>query len=276
MVAGVGPAKAARRVSRAAWVAWPGCGEARHSPHALSQVFQRVNLPPAPWHRCCKAAQERVGVTAMAVRDDTLTLMGAGVLAYVGETLTHEAVGHGGMCVAIGLHVTRLAPLFMRCSAFSSAVVAAGPAANVVAAGLFLTVLLLARPARPLWSLLLWLPGRRCRHRFRRLARPVRRHHAVDCLEAASHSRCRSRVLWLPAPDGHIIPPVQRVRTGGCYAAPAPLDPARQCRRNRRLRRRTGWRPGPNFTSAAGCGHHADGGPQRHADGQRGPDTWHK
>jgi hypothetical protein len=94
---------------------------------------------------------------AVAVRDDTLTLMGAGVLAYVGETLTHEAVGHGGMCVALGLHVTRLAPLFMRCSAFSSAVVAAGPAANVVAAGLFLTVLLLARPARPLWSLLLWL-----------------------------------------------------------------------------------------------------------------------
>jgi hypothetical protein len=215
---------------------------------------------------------------AVAVRDDTLTLMGAGVLAYVGETLTHEAVGHGGMCVAIGLHVTRLAPLFMRCSAFSSAVVAAGPAANVVAAGLFLTVLLLARPARPLWSLLLWL------------------NFVFNALVACGYLAVGAATGFgdWPVLFGGITPsivwrlPAILVAVAayyGClrltaisfrlFSGSGPVA-ATRLRRNRRLRRRTGWRPGPNFTSAAGCGHHADGGPQRHADGQRGPDTWHK
>jgi multisubunit Na+/H+ antiporter MnhC subunit len=94
---------------------------------------------------------------AATTRDDTVTLMAAGVLAYVGETLLHEAVGHGGVCLASGLRFTMLAPLWMRCSEFSPAVVAAGPAANVLAGAAFMAILLWRRPAGALWSLLLWL-----------------------------------------------------------------------------------------------------------------------
>ncbi len=90
-------------------------------------------------------------------RDDFATLAAAGVLAYVGETMLHEAVGHGGMCMAQGFHFTMLAPLWMRCSAFSAGVVAAGPALNVISAAVVFAVLRWVRPAGVLPGLLLWL-----------------------------------------------------------------------------------------------------------------------
>jgi hypothetical protein len=90
-------------------------------------------------------------------RDDLATLAAAGVLTYIAEAMLHEAVGHGGMCMAQGLHFTMLAPLWMRCSEFSTSVVAAGPAMNVVSATIFCALLRWAMPASVMASLLLWL-----------------------------------------------------------------------------------------------------------------------
>jgi hypothetical protein len=94
---------------------------------------------------------------AASPRDDVPTLMAAGALAYMAETLLHEAVGHGGVCVASGLRFTMLAPLWMRCSDSPLLLVAAGPAMNVLAACAFAAALVLGPVRRPLTALLLWL-----------------------------------------------------------------------------------------------------------------------
>jgi hypothetical protein len=89
--------------------------------------------------------------------DDIPTLLAAGVVAYVAETMLHEAAGHGGACVVSGLHFTMLAPLWMRCSAFSPAVVASGPAMNVLAACVSFLALRFAPMRQPVAALLFWL-----------------------------------------------------------------------------------------------------------------------
>jgi hypothetical protein len=90
-------------------------------------------------------------------RDDGPTLLAAGVLAYVAETLLHEAAGHGGVCLAQGHRFLVLAPLWMRCSETSPLLTAAGPAMNVFAALIFFAVLRARRTAPPAIALLLWL-----------------------------------------------------------------------------------------------------------------------
>jgi hypothetical protein len=64
---------------------------------------------------------------------DLLTLAALGVVAYVSETLLHEAVGHGGACLALGGRVESIAPLYMRCSVTAPALAAAGPGMNLLA-----------------------------------------------------------------------------------------------------------------------------------------------
>jgi hypothetical protein len=91
------------------------------------------------------------------IRDDTATLLAAGVLAYVTETLAHEALGHGGVCLATGKTVLLVAPLWMRCSDVLAPMVAAGPAANAIAAACCAALLWLRPPTRPVLALLLWL-----------------------------------------------------------------------------------------------------------------------
>ena len=90
--------------------------------------------------------------------DDTATLLAAGVLAYIAETMLHEAGGHGGVCIAMGGHVTLLAPLFMQCSQTGLAMIAAGPLANVLGAvAAWAALRWVPRPLTPLAGLLLWL-----------------------------------------------------------------------------------------------------------------------
>lgn len=86
-----------------------------------------------------------------------LSLAALGVLAYVAETLVHEAVGHGGVCMASGGSLTFLAPLYMRCSVVTAAMIAAGPAANVVT-GLLCLIALQAPSSRTgAFRYFLWL-----------------------------------------------------------------------------------------------------------------------
>lgn len=90
-------------------------------------------------------------------RDNLATVLAIGVIAYVGETLLHELVGHGGVCLALGGRITRLAPLWMHCSLTSPWLTLAGPAMNVAAAALFLALIWSPQPRGPARRLLLWL-----------------------------------------------------------------------------------------------------------------------
>lgn len=59
--------------------------------------------------------------------DDPGTLVALGVLAALVACVAHEAVGHGGACLATGAEVTRLTTLFFRCSRGSDLTDVAGP-----------------------------------------------------------------------------------------------------------------------------------------------------
>jgi hypothetical protein len=90
-------------------------------------------------------------------RDDVATLLALGVLAYTLETLIHEGVGHGGVCLAQGHRVTVLTPLWMRCDAIGAPMVAAGPLANMVAAMLSWMALRTGLAAAARLPVFLWL-----------------------------------------------------------------------------------------------------------------------
>jgi hypothetical protein len=79
-----------------------------------------------------------------------------GLLAYAGETVGHELIGHGGVCVLSGGQVTALAPLWMHCSVQTIPMVAAGPLFNFIAAAFFATVLRW-RQGSDTWSYFFWL-----------------------------------------------------------------------------------------------------------------------
>jgi hypothetical protein len=80
-------------------------------------------------------------------RDDTPTLCALGVLAYIAETMLHEAGGHGTACLALGGTITALGPLWMRCSVTGAAMLAAGPLANLLGGALAAAWLWVSPPA---------------------------------------------------------------------------------------------------------------------------------
>ena len=90
-------------------------------------------------------------------RANLLSLAALGVLAYVAETLVHEAVGHGGVCLASGGALTLLAPLYMRCSVVTAAMIVAGPAANAVTGLLCLIALQAPSLRNGAFRFFLWL-----------------------------------------------------------------------------------------------------------------------
>ncbi len=90
-------------------------------------------------------------------RDDEATLAAAGIIAYAAETMLHEAVGHGALCLLAGKRFTLLAPLYMRCTVSGPALLAAGPVANFLAAIVAYAWLRWMPPrGRVVW-LLIWL-----------------------------------------------------------------------------------------------------------------------
>ncbi|HWA90219.1 MAG TPA: hypothetical protein VG889_09310 [Rhizomicrobium sp.] len=88
-------------------------------------------------------------------RANPVTLAALGVLAYIAETMLHEAGGHGLVCLATGGRIALLAPLFMRCSVVTPWMVAAGPAANALAAAA--SLLALYRMRSDAWRYFFWL-----------------------------------------------------------------------------------------------------------------------
>src|SRR5581483_4585471 len=63
---------------------------------------------------------------------DALTLAALGILAFVAQTLSHEAVGHGSLCVLFGGRIVLIAPFYMQCTIQPWTMVAAGPGANLL------------------------------------------------------------------------------------------------------------------------------------------------
>jgi hypothetical protein len=64
-----------------------------------------------------------------ATKDSAITLAALGILAYAASMMTHEALGHGGYCLAVGGHTTMLTPWAETCH-FPGA-----PALGIKAAG---------------------------------------------------------------------------------------------------------------------------------------------
>jgi hypothetical protein len=64
---------------------------------------------------------------------DWYTVAAIGLTAMCVTTVDHEALGHGGMCLAIGGHITVLTSSVFRCNVHSVWIDPAGPFANVLA-----------------------------------------------------------------------------------------------------------------------------------------------
>src|SRR5262249_10178329 len=92
-----------------------------------------------------------------AVDASPLSIAALGLLAYVAETLLHELGGHGSVCLVSGGQIVLLAPLYMRCSVETVAIVAAGPAANFLVGLLCLVVLSMPARRAGAFRYFLWL-----------------------------------------------------------------------------------------------------------------------
>ncbi len=71
-------------------------------------------------------------------RNDGLTVSALAILAALTVTVAHEALGHGGACLALGGHITRLSSALFRCDISLPWIDAAGPAMNLLAGTLAL------------------------------------------------------------------------------------------------------------------------------------------
>src|SRR5450755_3873337 len=60
------------------------------------------------------------------------TLAAIAALAFIAACVAHEALGHGGTCLATGGHITLLTSVYFRCSDGGGIIDAAGPLMNLV------------------------------------------------------------------------------------------------------------------------------------------------
>jgi hypothetical protein len=80
-------------------------------------------------------------VTSAAHRSDSAVSLGAiGVLAMCVVTATHEAFGHGAVCLALGGHITQLTSSLFRCDVRSRWIAPAGPGMNLLLGALALAL----------------------------------------------------------------------------------------------------------------------------------------
>ncbi|WP_426013418.1 hypothetical protein [Caulobacter sp. DWR2-3-1b2] len=84
---------------------------------------------------------------ASSARDDTATLAAIGVAAACLAATAHEAVGHGGACLAVGGRVALLSNVFFHCQGGAPIVDLAGPLGNLGMALVALAGLLVWRGA---------------------------------------------------------------------------------------------------------------------------------
>jgi hypothetical protein len=81
------------------------------------------------------------------------TLAAIAALAFVVACVAHEVVGHGGMCVVLGGHVTLLSSVYFHCSNGGPSVDAAGPLMNLFVGAIFWSILRTERRLSAHWRL---------------------------------------------------------------------------------------------------------------------------
>lgn len=85
------------------------------------------------------------------------TLVAISALAFIVACVAHEALGHGGTCVAVGGHITLLTSVYFRCSTGGPLTDAAGPLMNLAVGAVFWSVLRTRWSLPPNWRLFLAL-----------------------------------------------------------------------------------------------------------------------
>lgn len=86
---------------------------------------------------------------------DDLTLIAIAILAFIAACVAHEALGHGGMCIAIGAHVTLLTSVYFHCSNGDPLTDAAGPAMNLIVGAACWSALTWGSISSPQWRVFL-------------------------------------------------------------------------------------------------------------------------
>lgn len=100
-----------------------------------------------------------------AARIDIVTVSAIAIVTFLISTVAHEALGHGLASLLVGLHPTRVTSVDLEVSftgvpAWKVRVVAAaGCAANLVLAGIAITLMRILRPQTPTTRFFLWLLG---------------------------------------------------------------------------------------------------------------------
>lgn len=95
----------------------------------------------------------------MSERDDPRTLAAIGVVAACLASIAHEAIGHGGTCLAVGGTIARLTATHFGCAGGTALVDAVGPAANLAVALIAFLLLRLGRAFTAPTRLFLFMLG---------------------------------------------------------------------------------------------------------------------
>lgn len=98
-----------------------------------------------------------MGEASANVRNDALTVGAVAMLAALTVTVSHEALGHGGVCLAIGGRVTLLTSSLFRCSAPSGLIDLGGPLFNLAVGLAALAASRVVEAGRPVLKLFLIL-----------------------------------------------------------------------------------------------------------------------
>jgi hypothetical protein len=93
----------------------------------------------------------------IASRDSGLMLVALGILAYAASMMTHEALGHGGYCLAFGGHNVMLTAWGESCDLHAPGIEAAGPGLQFGAGLLAWLMLRLVSPNAARLRYFLWL-----------------------------------------------------------------------------------------------------------------------
>src|SRR6202789_4665348 len=100
---------------------------------------------------------ENVQMAQHPVTDNAVVLGALGILAYAASMMTHEALGHGGYCLALGGHNVMLTAWAEACSVQPPGIEAAGPGMQFGAGLLAWLVLHRLSPGAARLRYLFWL-----------------------------------------------------------------------------------------------------------------------
>jgi len=106
---------------------------------------------------CSSAGQGTQAIARKRLAGDQVTIIAITILVCVTGNLIHEAVGHGGACLAVGGRWVLLTTVNMDCSVDNRLVTAGGTLMNLIAAVVFWALLRRTRAGASAWRYFFWL-----------------------------------------------------------------------------------------------------------------------